>query len=117
MCASSPTKKQPVSIFVEVTAIETLSGNSDITVCQVMQFRTLSVLSTSNGSRVNDPGISPGSANQCILGDMYLRSNLPRKWIKSKNGSLSERLCVCVCVCVWPLFVIRFASLTLGRTA
>ncbi len=28
-----------------------------------------------------DPGISPGSANQCILGDMhtYLRSNLPSK--------------------------------------
>ena len=23
-----------------------------------------------------DPGISPGSANQCILGDVYLRSNL-----------------------------------------
>ncbi len=26
-----------------------------------------------------DPDILPGSANQCILGDMYLRSNLPRK--------------------------------------
>jgi len=26
-----------------------------------------------------DPGISPGSANQCILGDVYLRSNLSRK--------------------------------------
>ncbi len=26
-----------------------------------------------------DPGTSPGSANQCILGDVYLRSNLPRK--------------------------------------
>ncbi len=25
-----------------------------------------------------DPGISPGSANQCILGDMYLRSNRSR---------------------------------------
>jgi len=25
------------------------------------------------------PGISPGSANQCILGDVYLRSNLSRK--------------------------------------
>ena len=25
-----------------------------------------------------DPGISPGSANQCILGDVYLRSNLSR---------------------------------------
>ena len=24
-------------------------------------------------------GISPGSANQCILGDVYLRSNLSRK--------------------------------------
>ena len=28
-----------------------------------------------------DPGISPGSANQCILGDMYLRSNLSRKLV------------------------------------
>lgn len=26
-----------------------------------------------------DPGISPGSANQCIFGDVYLRSNLSRK--------------------------------------
>ena len=26
-----------------------------------------------------DPGISPGSADQCILGDVYLRSNLSRK--------------------------------------
>ncbi len=26
-----------------------------------------------------DPGISLGSANQCILGDVYLRSNLSRK--------------------------------------
>ncbi len=26
-----------------------------------------------------DPGISPGSANQCILGDVYLRSNLSRE--------------------------------------
>ena len=26
-----------------------------------------------------DPGISPGAANQCILGDMYLTSILPRK--------------------------------------
>ena len=26
-----------------------------------------------------DPGISPGSANQCILWDVYLRSNLSRK--------------------------------------
>ena len=26
-----------------------------------------------------DPGISPGSANQYILGDMYLRSSLSRK--------------------------------------
>ncbi len=26
-----------------------------------------------------DPGISPGSANQCILEDVYLRSNLSRK--------------------------------------
>ena len=25
-----------------------------------------------------DPGISLGSAYQCILGDVYLRSNLPR---------------------------------------
>ena len=25
-----------------------------------------------------DPGISPGSANQCIFGDMYLRSDLSR---------------------------------------
>ena len=29
------------------------------------------------------PGILPGSANQCILGDMYLRSNLPRKVLHS----------------------------------
>ncbi len=27
----------------------------------------------------DDPGISPGSANQSILGDVYLRSNLSRK--------------------------------------
>ena len=26
-----------------------------------------------------DPGISPGSANQCILGDVYPRSNLSRE--------------------------------------
>ena len=26
-----------------------------------------------------DPGTSPGSANQYILEDVYLRSNLPRK--------------------------------------
>ena len=28
-----------------------------------------------------DPGVSPGSANQCILGDVYLRSNLSRELI------------------------------------
>jgi len=27
-----------------------------------------------------DPGIPPGSANQRILGDVYLRSNPPREW-------------------------------------
>ncbi len=26
-----------------------------------------------------DPDISPGSANQCILGDVYLRSNVSKK--------------------------------------
>ncbi len=26
-----------------------------------------------------DPGTSPGSAIQCILADVYLRSNLPRE--------------------------------------
>ncbi len=26
-----------------------------------------------------DPGISPGAANQCILGDVYLRSYLSRE--------------------------------------
>ncbi len=26
-----------------------------------------------------DPGVSPGFANQCILGDMYLTSNLLRE--------------------------------------
>lgn len=26
-----------------------------------------------------DPGISPGSANQCIIGDMYLRPNISRE--------------------------------------
>ena len=51
-----------------------------------------------------DPGISPGSANQCILGDMYLRSNL------SRNLYGAFTVCVCVCmlvgayVCEWPLY-------------
>jgi len=55
-CVCVIANKEAASVYmtycVEVTAIETLSGNSDITACQVMQFRTLSVLSTSNGSRV-----------------------------------------------------------------
>ncbi len=34
-----------------------------------------------------DPDILPGSANQCILGDMYLRSNLPRKQYCDHVGS------------------------------
>jgi len=33
-----------------------------------------------------DPGISPGSANQCILGEMYLRSNLLRELKSGKSG-------------------------------
>ena len=28
-----------------------------------------------------DPGVSPGSANQCVPGDVYLRCTLSRKWI------------------------------------
>jgi len=32
-----------------------------------------------NCHNTHDPGISPGSAKQCILGDVYLRSNLSRK--------------------------------------
>ena len=31
-----------------------------------------------------DPGISPGSANQCMLGDMYLTSNLLRKYFQDQ---------------------------------
>jgi len=31
-----------------------------------------------------DPGISPGSANQCILGGMYLTSNLSRKYFQDQ---------------------------------
>jgi len=27
---------------------------------------------------IHDPGTSPGCANECILGDVYLRSNLSR---------------------------------------
>ncbi len=36
---------------------------------------------------IYDPGISPGSANQCILGDVYLRSNL------SMEPSMSQAKC------------------------
>jgi len=32
---------------------------------------------------LESPGISPGSADQCILGDVYLRSNLSRKLLES----------------------------------
>jgi len=35
-----------------------------------------------------DPGISPGSANQCILGDVYLRSNLSREHVSNIMISL-----------------------------
>jgi len=43
-----------------------------------------------------DPGISPSSANQCILGDMYLRSNLPRKLCYSCFAAhICARLCTC----------------------
>ncbi len=39
-------------------------------------------------TKIYDPDISPGSANQYILGDMYLRSSLSRKLqtTKKKNG-------------------------------
>jgi len=39
-----------------------------------------------------DPGTSPGSANQCILGDVYLRSNLPRQ--ASDSGRYTSCLLV-----------------------
>ena len=39
-----------------------------------------------------DPGISPGSANQCILGDMYLRSNLSRKRQSDTEVTLKRQL-------------------------
>jgi len=35
-----------------------------------------------------DPGISAGSANQCILGDMYLRSNPSRKLIGVRHDHI-----------------------------
>ncbi len=33
-----------------------------------------------------DPGTLPSSANQCILGNVYLRSNLSRKWFQTVPG-------------------------------
>jgi len=35
-----------------------------------------------------DPGILPSSANQCILGNVYLRSNLPRALQELCKGPL-----------------------------
>ena len=40
-----------------------------------------------------DPGISPGSANQCILGGVYLRSNLSRK---QQYNSLQSQQSTCI---------------------
>ncbi len=34
-----------------------------------------------------DPGISPGSVNQCILGDVFLRSNLSRELMVVQHNS------------------------------
>ena len=46
-----------------------------------------------------DPGISPGSANQCILGDVYLRSNLSRKTFGvqiANSASRAHKLATCI---------------------
>jgi len=46
-----------------------------------------------------DPGSSPGSANQCILGDVYLRSNLSSATVQAKNSVIScgsEACLLCV---------------------
>ena len=45
-----------------------------------------------------DPGISPGSANQCILGDMYLRSNLSRKIVSARRTKMEVNACTCACM-------------------
>ena len=37
-----------------------------------------------------DPGMLPSSANQCILGNVYLRSNLPREHLKMQGQALHE---------------------------
>ncbi len=57
-----------------------------------------------------DPGISPGSASQCILGDVYLRSNLSRN--PADHGHTTESLAALVwCCCLrlqvtWPIIYI-----------
>ncbi len=42
-----------------------------------------------------DPGILPGCANQCILGDMYLRSSLSRKQHLHVRQPAMARLLAC----------------------
>ena len=51
---------------------------------------------------IYDPGILPSSANECVLGDVYLRSNLSRELVSACAMGTKQHTCRLVLTCPAP---------------